>query len=422
MKPEDRIIPARAGFTSRSGRSRPPHQDHPRSRGVYAGASAPSCWRPGSSPLARGLHDANVALTDNVGIIPARAGFTTALATMRTTPSDHPRSRGVYHNPVCEAYSTGGSSPLARGLPALCGECAAYIGIIPARAGFTATASALGGRAEDHPRSRGVYPFMMVTAASTGGSSPLARGLQRALHHLAGDGRIIPARAGFTRGSGAVGASGSGSSPLARGLHAPGPGDRRPVGIIPARAGFTDPRVARRGRPGDHPRSRGVYAGHDAAPSPHRGSSPLARGLLVLPHVEIGTRDHPRSRGVYPASTITATSTMGSSPLARGLLPHLRHPRPGRRIIPARAGFTAGRPPARSRPGDHPRSRGVYEMWGPDKPAVLGSSPLARGLRARSCTASRAMRIIPARAGFTMGPFLTAMTAADHPRSRGVYR
>ena len=34
---------------------------------------------------------------------------------------------------------------------------------------------------------------------------------------------------------------------------------------------------------------------------------------------EVKARDHPRSRGVYPASGIGAEAMVGSSPLARGL-------------------------------------------------------------------------------------------------------
>ena len=173
--------------------------------------------------------------------------------------------------------------------------------------------------------------------------------------------RIIPARAGFTvrdrRES------------------------RRDARIIPARAGFTGPRAA--------PRRRG--------------------------------RDHPRSRGVYTGTAAPQASSTGSSPLARGLPPGVRGGDRSRRIIPARAGFTA-RPRAHVRTRrDHPRSRGVYPTIGPHGRNELGSSPLARGLLDGLHDAGAGLRIIPARAGFTCDRTWSRARTWDHPRSRGVY-
>ena len=50
----------------------------------------------GSSPLARGLRDAQVVEIAVHRIIPARAGFTIVLLTIEFPYTDHPRSRGVY--------------------------------------------------------------------------------------------------------------------------------------------------------------------------------------------------------------------------------------------------------------------------------------------------------------------------------------
>ena len=71
------------------------------------------------------------------------------------------------------------------------------------------------------------------------------------------------------------------------------------------------------------------------------------------------------------------------------------------RIIPARAGFTLLRREDIARIPDHPRSRGVYIMGGVGGARGLGSSPLARGLRPLYNEFCDALRIIPARAGFT---------------------
>ena len=155
---EARIIPARAGFTSVPGAHHHPHQDHPRSRGVYNEYQSPAGVYTGSSPLARGLPVDEPDARVHDRIIPARAGFTPSTHWVEGTLRDHPRSRGV--------YEYGGGRPLDRRW------------IIPARAGFTPPATSGTRSWEDHPRSRGVY--------RRGDTGPRGRG------------RIIPARAGFT--------------------------------------------------------------------------------------------------------------------------------------------------------------------------------------------------------------------------------
>ena len=356
----------------------------------------------GSSPLARGLHR-HLGITHYGGrIIPARAGFTPRRRRVEVQVQDHPRSRGVYAAALPGKWIDGGSSPLARGLRGGGAAGEAGGGIIPARAGFTA-GSAGGPRAPpDHPRSRGVYTKR----------------------------RWPPKRA-------------LGSSPLARGLPTPPSGGPHFRGIIPARAGFTGLTVGSDGWRGDHPRSRGVYRPGSRTQLMRTGSSPLARGLpaagggtggmaggssplarglrdrafalvsrgWIIPARAGFTRahagrqrpdeDHPRSRGVYPGQE-------GEEQVKP-------------RIIPARAGFT-GDPVGRlRRRGDHPRSRGVYTTCSPGRDCAAGSSPLARGLPARSHQGDDAGGIIPARAGFTGRYGYRADYLPDHPRSRGVY-
>ena len=258
-------------------------------------------WSAGSSPLARGLPRLTSQLRLSAGIIPARAGFTTARPPPTRPTPDHPRSRGVYHQAVSRSRARTGSSPLARGLPRAVGPAEGVAGIIPARAGFTRSEVTPALDFGDHPRSRGVYSPTVGIATKSPGSSPLARGL----------------RAGSFQGVGGG-------------------------GIIPARAGFTSTHRPRNWCESDHPRSRGVYAAET-------GSTP----------------------GIY-----------GSSPLARGLPPRTHRPPGSHRIIPARAGFTRTPPSPASHPPDHPRSRGVY-------PRTPHTSTSGGG-------------IIPARAGFTL--------------------
>mgnify|MGYP001019490568 CR=1 FL=1 len=239
-------------------------------------------------------------------------------------------------------------------------------------------------RAEkDHPRSRGVYALDVRAGRAPYGSSPLARGLRE-------PGRLLPQRRG----------------------------------IIPARAGFTSSHGGLLLGAWDHPRSRGVYGWGRYPSPPEGGSSPLARGLLrwrpeaqnergIIPAragftahrflLSVDTSDHPRSRGVYFRALLDAILALGSSPLARGLRRHSAGDDGRGRIIPARAGFTAGRHPGRRRTGDHPRSRGVYADQYPEADGEDGSSPLARGLQFGNRYGRGRCRIIPARAGFTLG-------------------
>ena len=112
-----------------------------------------------------------------------------------------------------------------------------------------------------------------------------------------------------------------------------------------------------------------------------RGSSPLARGLLVqIDGVMSPIPDHPRSRGVYMDEEIYVIGDGGSSPLARGLPDGVDSRAHGARIIPARAGFTIASDDAPESVTDHPRSRGVYARARQRESGPVGSSPLARGL------------------------------------------
>ena len=320
---EDRsgIIPARAGFTPPSRRSARPCRDHPRSRGVYSWPPRRPSGLSGSSPLARGLPPAAPRVGQRQRIIPARAGFTVAKAVADAAPQDHPRSRGVYHPRASGVGGLVGSSPLARGLRSPCRHCRPSPGIIPARAGFTSSWPCRSWSPGDHPRSRGVYVTVTTVQRSRAGSSPLARGLPGRPARHAGEGGIIPARAGFTAASswaalaapdhprsrgvyrpdGVPAGGPQGSSPLARGLRVSCFGFVRTFGIIPARAGFTSA----------------------------SGPPPLTPA------------DHPRSRGVYPLPSLASLLSPGSSPLARGLPALLIGSAPVSRIIPARAGFTS---------------------------------------------------------------------------------
>ena len=315
-----------------------------------------------------------------------------------------------------------GSSPLARGLLVNGVVVHDPCRIIPARAGFTLILSFVSVCVTDHPRSRGVYGVSTSDILHGGGSSPLARGLR-------GRTSACRARCSDHPRSRGVYASGQcriqnrlGSSPLARGLPVRQLSLPLPDRIIPARAGFTLPRRCGPRWPRDHPRSRGVYVARGAVHGCGVGSSPLARGLRRVGWVTRRVRriiparagftagrcrggargwDHPRSRGVYVILPDHVRLEGGSSPLARGLHRPVKATRALGRIIPARAGFTR-RSRTRHRPArDHPRSRGVYDYGSNRCSRGVGSSPLARGLLVLVLRSIEVIGIIPARAGFT---------------------
>ena len=274
-----RIIPARAGFTSQEGAVTAEDEDHPRACGVYHPLGGPGLAARGSSPRVRGLRRPPGRGRPRLRIIPARAGFTSRPSSTPPGPRDHPRACGVYTaKTLYEGFKIGssprvrgllkaiisfdtgsGSSPRVRGLRLTGIRVNISKRIIPARAGFTRMSIVTPFWGADHPRACGVYGYWCVSPSRGVGSSPRVRGLLMGFHKVQEFSRIIPARAGFTRCSESVSAykkdhpracgvyaamriatlGGKGSSPRVRGLRGFGVGLSSWVGIIPARAGFT---------------------------------------------------------------------------------------------------------------------------------------------------------------------------------------
>mgnify|MGYP000845858512 CR=1 FL=1 len=234
------------------------------------------------------------------------------------------------------------------------------------------------------------------------GSSPHARGTQMrplSTRELSG---IIPACAGNTVG---------------------GAWRRnQTIGIIPACAGNTPRYLGIEQRRGDHPRMRGEHLWVGPGNACVRGSSPHARGTLLVSfyhHVERGiipacagnTRyglffffypwDHPRMRGEHEGFEGVLDECAGSSPHARGTLRLTGRGRIGNGIIPACAGNTIVQPKEQVRWRDHPRMRGEHKPSSRSSLKRRGSSPHARGTPGRSSPTSWYGGIIPACAGNT---------------------
>ena len=91
----------------------------------------------------------------------------------------------------------------------------------------------------------------------------------------------------------------------------------------------------------------------------------------------------------------------------------------GSRLIPARAGNTVGRSPTRWRLPAHPRSRGEHSSRDASAFPYYGSSPLARGTQGDKEDGAGADGLIPARAGNTSLSNIKFGYVPAHPRSRG---
>ena len=213
----------------------------------------------GSSPLARGTRCRTRLGCAHARLIPARAGNTSRLSRRGARPPAHPRSRGE-HNAGCIAvFFDRGSSPLARGTLRRIRHVYRHIRLIPARAGNTTHTHIHTLTRAAHPRSRGEHSPSQRVSSPSCGSSPFARGTLAHVYVEATPRRLIPARAGNTRPHvhgrrlraahprsrgehihlpGFLGFA-SGSSPLARGTHVLARRRNRGYRLIPARAGNT---------------------------------------------------------------------------------------------------------------------------------------------------------------------------------------
>ena len=292
-----------------------------------------------------------------------------------------------------------GSSPRARGTRHSDRSAHAGVGFIPAGAGNTLPDAQRRQRWQVHPRGRGEHATHLQDGAATRGSSPRARGTPYARGGSLFDRRFIPAGAGNT--------------------------------VLRGRAG---------GCRTVHPRGRGEHTYVCATYARHSGSSPRARGTLIVADHRDGsdrfipagagnTRDgtgfcwreavHPRGRGEHDRANGRNAHKNGSSPRARGTLPRELPNGHGVRFIPAGAGNTVVRSVILAPPAVHPRGRGEHVGEISKELLYAGSSPRARGTPQRCGRHKFALRFIPAGAGNTTSGSMERTVAAVHPRGRG---
>ena len=171
-----RLIPARAAKTSWRRRRRPAPRAHPRACGENTGRDRTSRGEGHSSPRVRGKHPLTRCHFSSRGLIPARAGKTSARSGTRATRRAHPRACGENgYTPGRDIYHFG-SSPRVRGKLLGVGRVPVPPGLIPARAGKTLPCGHTEYCPEAHPRACGENGWLEGSAGGVEGSSPRVRG------------------------------------------------------------------------------------------------------------------------------------------------------------------------------------------------------------------------------------------------------
>ena len=419
---ECRIIPAYAGSTKESPRSRAAPRDHPRIRGEHALPPERPRLGLGSSPHTRGARSMSWKRRGCSRIIPAYAGSTEFPILKVTVGRDHPRIRGEHTRPQCIAPRAIRSSPHTRGAHAEMVDSFTGDGIIPAYAGSTCSRYRASPHPADHPRIRGEHSVHWASASSAIGSSPHTRGAPSRRSFAAGRMRIIPAYAGSTPREDSSRGFSYGSSPHTRGALTTSRLAIRWPRIIPAYAGSTS--ISCRWRPirSNHPRIRGEHVEVLCWHQCYEGSSPHTRGALgfqwqivgeagIIPAYagstscrlrrRPGSPDHPRIRGEHSRRRRAPIFALGSSPHTRGARDGSGVVLDAGRIIPAYAGSTTSRKESPPPGSDHPRIRGEHSKNDNWAIAGAGSSPHTRGALSGWNSGMPVAGIIPAYAGST---------------------
>ena len=414
----------------------------------------------GSSPRMRGKPLLGVLLAHSLGLIPAHAGKTSRVQSLKPSGRAHPRACGEnLTGPELEALGQG-SSPRMRGKHRDQGGSQGRDGLIPAHAGKTEVAGRLNGAIRAHPRACGENAQDVPNRLATAGSSPRMRGKHITPEPVKRGTGLIPAHAGKTarRRSGSRAwaahprACGEnlrmrglpfvdwGSSPRMRGKPHKRGLCHLGCRLIPAHAGKTRWSRSDLSTPWAHPRACGENADLLTQYLPNAGSSPRMRGKRPLwrsgtlstglipahagktpsfPGKPLQPRAHPRACGENQRSETTLRVKPGSSPRMRGKRLSVLAHTSTYRLIPAHAGKTCVGCCLGNRFWAHPRACGENYV---DEATLLpepGSSPRMRGKppgRAQPCLGPR---LIPAHAGKTRLPALPMNDQRAHPRACG---
>ena len=197
-RPRERqgLIPARAGRSPRTRHRKTRPWAHPRAGGAVQQCTGLDGGRGGSSPRGRGGLQLRLLPRGRPGLIPARAGRSSARARSAAPARAHPRAGGAVQQ--CTGLDCGrwGSSPRGRGGPACGGPADSLRGLIPARAGRSKNNPRHKGGGRAHPRAGGAVARAGQITAHVPGSSPRGRGGPVSLGSVRAARGLIPARAG----------------------------------------------------------------------------------------------------------------------------------------------------------------------------------------------------------------------------------
>ncbi len=153
------LIPARAGSTGTTKTAPSPPWAHPRPCGEHHSLQTRSVISKGSSPPVRGAPVASSSPRVWIGLIPARAGSTYRLAHQCSYRRAHPRPCGEHGFRDDGKPHVEGSSPPVRGARELPFAKISRPGLIPARAGSTTALNAAFKELGAHPRPCGEHPL-----------------------------------------------------------------------------------------------------------------------------------------------------------------------------------------------------------------------------------------------------------------------
>ena len=193
-----RFIPAGAGNTIMRWLVRRSISVYPRWRGEHAISDAINACAAGLSPLARGTQPQQLPQLPRARFIPAGAGNTSGSTRTRSGSPVYPRWRGEHPRTLRTEPLTGGLSPLARGTPVYQVFAHKVFRFIPAGAGNTLIWLTDSIEISVYPRWRGEHANDVSHLTAADGLSPLARGTRISVNINDPKLRFIPAGAGNT--------------------------------------------------------------------------------------------------------------------------------------------------------------------------------------------------------------------------------